>query len=310
MELRERRVALIVRDFCEAYTTSERIGTHLRAGDLDFARVERLVGESEQSTLYRLKEECHALFRVDAHAGESQSELHAEELFDLAVGALFHEAMRFRESYYMTTAYGPRLDRMLAEGKAAGPLVAGFQRLFEAGHRRMLESHVETRALLRETREQLRILLRQASRGGVLARSLVEHRARTEQVFEVPLPELLGEVFGSAEIGYRLAVESLVQHGHYAQASALLDRDDVCAGRGWEGAKAYVEGLDRYYGGEPAEAAERLGRWLESGAPGSESWAERARCVLERIASAANGDTRLRDRAATLADRLRTEYRS
>ena len=34
MELRERRVAQIVRDFFEAYMLSDRIGEHLRAGDL------------------------------------------------------------------------------------------------------------------------------------------------------------------------------------------------------------------------------------------------------------------------------------
>ncbi len=65
MDHRERRVAQIVRDFLEAYQLSAEIHEALAQGGLDFARVARLVGDSEESALYRLKEECHALFRLD-----------------------------------------------------------------------------------------------------------------------------------------------------------------------------------------------------------------------------------------------------
>jgi len=305
MEIRERRVAQIVRDFFEAHALTERVGTHLRAGDLDFPHVNRLVAEGEHSTLYRLKEECHALFRQDLDAGQAPGELHAEELFDLAVGALFHEAMRFRESYYLTTMYGPRLDRMIREGTASGSLATAFRRVFESGHRRMLESFAETLELLRETREQLRTVLRHLPRGGVLARCLVENRTRTEEVFGVELPQLLEELFGSAAAGYALALESLVEHGHFVQALALLQREDVRECNGWGGAESFVEALDHYYGGELDAAVDLLARWHELGAPGAAAWVERARAVLEGI-SAGNGhaSASLRRRAQRLARRL------
>ena len=104
MDIRERHVAKVVRDFLGAYILSNRIRARLESGDLDFDWVKRLVGDGEESALYRLKEECHALFRQDE--GRSTTELHAGELFDLAAAALFHEGMKFRESYYMTTTYG------------------------------------------------------------------------------------------------------------------------------------------------------------------------------------------------------------
>ena len=205
MERRERRVAQILREFLEAYCLSEQVGLRLRDGELDFALVDRLVGEHEESALFRLKEACHVLFRFDED--RTPAELQAEELFDLAVGALFHEAMKFREGYYVTTSYGPRLDRMMAEGSAAGPLAEAFLNVIDAGRQRMLESEVETTELFDETRDQLLILLRQMASGAV-ARSLVEEPDRTEQVFGGKLEKLLESIFDSVPEAYRLASAS------------------------------------------------------------------------------------------------------
>ena len=172
LEWRERRVAQILRDLMEAYELSAQVGASLRAGDLDFGPVRRLVGESEDSALYRLKEECHALFRLSRQG--SETELNAEELFDLAVGALFHEAMKFREGFYLTTTYGPRLERLMQKESARGPLVEAFSNVIDAGRQRMFESEVEMAELFDETRDQLVILLQQQPRSGAVARCLVE----------------------------------------------------------------------------------------------------------------------------------------
>ena len=196
MELRERRLAQIVRDFMEGYVLSQEVGRELRAGRLAFGTVARLVGDAEDSALFRLKEECHALFRLDD--ARPRTEVQAEELFDLAVGALFHETMKFREGFYLTDTYGPRLQRMMAEGSASGPLADAFWRVFEGGSRRMLESEAEAEQLFRETRDQLLIVLRQLAASGAVARSLVEDATRSEQVFGMPLARLLADIYGSA----------------------------------------------------------------------------------------------------------------
>jgi hypothetical protein len=280
LEFRERRIAQIVRDFMEAYELSNEIGERLHAGDLRFTSVERLVGEGEESTLYRLKEQCHALFRLSG--ARSRTELQAEQLFDLAVGALFHEAMRFRESFYLTTTYGPRLEEIMGDDTASAPLVAAFRRMFEAGRRRMVEAQAEMQDLLRETRDKLLTLVRQMPASGAVARSLVENPELTTEVLGVPLDQLLADVYGSDGEGYRLAVENLVGGGHYIEAAQLLDSGE--SGSAWQMASQFAHGMAAYYAGDPAGAVDWLGTWVEDGAVGAAEWRDQACRVLRNIA--------------------------
>ncbi len=306
MEWRERRVAQIVRDFMEAYVLSAEIGAHLRAGDLDFAWVSRLVGESEESALYRLKEETHALFRFDVES--SESELQAEELFDLAVGALFHEAMKFREGFYLTTSYGPRLDRIVEVGTPSRPLVKAFRRVFKAGRRRMLEAQVETQELFRETRDQLLILLRQLPESGAVSRSLVEDPARTGTVFGVELDTLLAQLYGSNDKGYRLAIENLLEGGHYQEAAELLELCGPRADAFYAAADLFARGMERYYSGDLAAALGLLSDWIGVEAGGPPLWHERARRVLNVIVDPTRASTPpIEARARKLMTALRPE---
>jgi hypothetical protein len=287
----------------EAYVVSERLGGRLRAGTLDFRFVEKLVGESEESTLYRLKEECHALFRFGG--ADTPTEVQAEELFDLAVGALFHEAMKFRESFYVTTIYGPRLERALASGTPPGPLVAAFRRAFEAGRRRMLEAQSETRDLFRETRAQLVALLRELPPSGAVARSLVEDPDRATEVFGSDLDPLLGELYGSPDEGVRLALANLVESGHYARAADLLARGSGAA-NGLVGVLPFARGMERYYAGDLPAALDALESWIEAGAPGEAEWRARAkRALTAAAAGCVPAAASAQARAAALVERLR-----
>jgi hypothetical protein len=303
VELRERRLAQIVRDFMEAFVLSLEIGRRLREADLEYDLVKQLVGEEEGAILLRLKEECHALFRVDAE--RPLTEVQAEELFDLAVGALFHESMKFREGYYLTTRYGPRLQRMMAEGWASGSLAEVFWRVFEAGRRRMLESEAEVDDLFRETRDQLLIVLRQIPESGAVARSLVENPERTQQVFGVSLTALLGDVYGSAARGLELAVESLIQNGHYAEAEALLAHPEARSSNICLAAEPYARGMACYYGGEGRAAVDLLSAWAETKDACPAAWRERAGNALRALAAgSAAADPRLAEAARHAADAL------
>ena len=308
MDLRERRMAQIIRDFMEAYVLTSRISGRLRNEDLEFSWIERLVGEVEDSALYRLKEECHALFRLDG--GRSRVELQAEELFDLAVGALFHEGMKFRESYYLTTAYGPRLERMMAEGSASGPLAEAFRRVFDVGRRRMLESESEVADLFRETRDQLLILMRQMPSSGAVARSLVEDPERTETVFGMLLSTLLEQIYGSSYHGLKLAVGSLIENGHFAEAAGLLTREELGTDDYSQGARVFAQGMARFYAGEPQAALDALRQWISQGARGEPRWHDYARRVLDSLASNPEGlDPALESGAVALAEALTQQSR-
>ena len=277
----ERLIAQIVRDFMTAYRLARRVGTELQEGTLEFSTVDRLVGDSPRSVLYRLKEDCHALFREPA--AQAGGAPRAEELFDLAVGALFHEAMKFRESYYLFTAYGPRARRRVEEA-SAGPLAERFQRLFDAGYKRMLESESEMEELFRETREQLRVLLREWADAGEIARSLLAEPRQTEAVFSLALSDLLSELYGSVPRAYALAILSLLRSGHYREAADLLDRPGVSPEELPGVSPDLVRGLATYYGGDPCGALRRLGAWVRRGGDGEPEIRARARALLGLIA--------------------------
>ena len=306
MELRERRLAQIVRDFMEAFVLARTLGEDLRAGRLSFQTVTRLVGDAEDSALYRLKEECHALFRLDV--SRPRAEVQAEELFDLAVGALFHETMKFREGFYLTDSYGPRLQRMMAEGSATGPLAEAFWRVVEAGRRRMLESEAEAEGLFSETRDQLLIVLRQLGASGSVARSLVEDPSRAQQVFGLPLAELLAEIYGSAARGYQLAIDSLIQNGHFAEAAAVLDHPDARVAGVVDGALDFARGMASYYAGDSLAAVDSLARWRKADVSSPAPWRRSAARVLVALAQSVEiADQKLAKHATALAGELSAE---
>lgn len=309
MELRERRLAQIVRDFMEAFVLARSLGEDLRAGRLSFQTVTRLVGDAEDSALYRLKEECHALFRLDA--SRPRTELQAEEFFDLAVGALFHETMKFREGFYLTDSYGPRLQRMMADGSATGPLADTFWRVVEAGRRRMLESESEAESLFSETRDQLLIVLRQLEASGSVARSLVEDPDRAQQVFGLPLAHLLTDIYGSAQRGYQLAIDSLIENGHFAEAAAILDHPDARAAGVVDGALDFARGMASYYAGDSLVAVDSLARWSKESDDSPAAWRRSAARVLVALAESVElTDQRLAKHAAAIARDLKAERSS
>src|SRR5215831_5009120 len=86
-----------------------------------FEEVQALAGDTESSALFRLKERCHALFR----AGELGGDLPRVALFDLAVGSLFHEAMKLRENLYQLQVYAPKVEAARSQAEP------GSEELFE-----------------------------------------------------------------------------------------------------------------------------------------------------------------------------------
>ena len=82
----------------------------------DRDEVKALAGDDDGCCLFRLKERCHALFRPRETG--SRVRMRREALFDLAVGALFHESMKFRENLYQREVYGPRMRALRSDADA------------------------------------------------------------------------------------------------------------------------------------------------------------------------------------------------
>ncbi len=299
------RVVDIVRDFLEAHRLLGQIAERYRAGALRFEEVQELVRETEASVLYRLKERCHALYR--AAPGSDAPEIGHGALFDLAVGSLFHEAMKFRENFYQRSAYGPQVRALRDAGVSdASGLIAEFEKILEESAARLDESLSETAILLRRTVAQFRVLLREESRNGHLARFLVNHGDEVAQVLGVSRGALLAELHGSVGQAYARAGFSFLEGGFFADAHGALTQavkhgEQLSA---MQHLLAYAEGMQAYLEGRYGDFVERMSGWLEAAPEANEaSLVPLAASALARVGQLTGSKGELAQRASALAER-------
>jgi hypothetical protein len=294
----------IVRDFLVAHRLLRGVAARLRNGELGFPDVQGLVGDDDGAVLYRLKERCHALFRGRGGG------IGAEELFDLAVGSLFHEAMKFRECFYQRDAYGPKVRALrIASVPDAAGLLPEFERILEAASVRLEEALHEAERLLMQTSGQFRILLRAHVHNGLVTRFLVEHRALVEEAFGSPLDEVLADLHGTPGRAWARAARSYLHSGFFAEAAHALSEAERRGEGGADTAhlRAYAEGMQAYLEGRYGDAVERLTAWADTGArEGEEGLARLARAALSRVGQLVDPEREggTAARAAALAERL------
>ena len=241
----------IVRDYLEVHHALGGIFAHYRRGALRFEEVQTLFSDDERSPLFRLKERCHALFRTGADSGGL--DWHREMLFDLAVGSLFHEAMKFRESFYQREVYGPRVRALREEaGEEAEALFREFEKILAMVSVRLEEGLAETEELLARTAEQLVVLIRQHRSNGHLARFLIERGGEIETVFAQELDALLTTIYGAPAEGFILAGRSYMKTGYYEESERALGQAISRGGdrRELEPARSYARGMAAYLRGD------------------------------------------------------------
>jgi tetratricopeptide (TPR) repeat protein len=298
----------IARDFVVAHRLTRRLLHRYRAGKLRFEEVKELVGDSEDSVLFRLKERCHVLFREAA--GAIGVRMRREALFDLAVGSLFHEAMKFRENFYQRAVYGPKVRELRTQtGQDADELFREFEKILDAASVRLDEALQETEALLAQTLGQFRLLLEAHRSNGLVARYLIENAGLAEEVFGQDLDSLLTEVYGSPAQAYTLAVLSYLRSGYFAEGRLLLDRAIAHTGERADLLRfvAYAEGMAAYLDGRYPEAVESLTRWLDAGPTAIEgSFAELAGAAMARVPHLVDEEERrtVGEAASRLAERI------
>lgn len=252
----------ILREFLAVDVALRRLVARYRADELSWEEVRDLVTDTEGSPLYRLKERSHTLFR--AENGDASDIRHREVLFDLAIGSLFHEAMKFRENFYQREVYGPRVRALRKEaGAEAVALFAEFEKILGTGSVRLEESVIETHALLERCREQLIDLLAQHGANGYVARHLIEQREVAEGVFGRELDAVFGELFGDAASAWAEAGRSYVVSGYFAEGRKALEG---AVSRGSDGEEidawiAYADGMAAYMRGDYAASVAQLGQW-------------------------------------------------
>jgi tetratricopeptide (TPR) repeat protein len=296
----------ITREFLLAHHELRRLFQRHRAGEMRWEEVHRLVGDDEVSVLFRLKERSHALFR----SGELGADLSRVALFDLAVGSLFHEAMKLRENFYQLEIYAPKVEAARAEAEAGTEeLFEEFARILAASRERLEEAFVESEALLEQTRRQFRVLIATHNRNGFVTRYLLENASLVEEVLGESLDELFAAVHGRAAAGYALAARSYLESGYFDEARRAL-AEALARNPGDETlrrAAAYADGMSAYLQGRYEDALGQLERWAASDAtPEDAPFRELAFAAVSRLGQLVEGEQQesLAERAGILARQL------
>jgi hypothetical protein len=304
----ESDLVYIVRDFLIAHRMFREVTDRYWSGDLRFEQVQALVGDSENSVLFRLKERCHALFREGVAGGPVR--VRPEALFDLAVGALFHEAMKFRESLYQRDVYGPKVRALrTAAEPEVGLLFREFERIFDGVRARLDESVQETEILLLQTAAQFRILLEAHAANGFVTRYLIEHGELVDEVFPDGLDALLEQIHGSPGIAFARAAHSYLESGFFEEGRrALLEAIERDGSREQlSRLLAYAEGMQAYLDGRYRESLESLSKWVDAAPPREEErFADLALAAVSRLGQLVDKESAedLRAGAAALCKRI------
>lgn len=275
----------LLREFLAGYTAFmelfARYGTH----DIPFAKMRELVGDDEGAVLFRMKEKSHALFRTDEFASEV---VRHEALFDLALGSLFHEAMKLRESLYQREVYGPRVALLReAADEATEALIVEFDRILGKSVARQGEVVAEVRVLLSQTRDQLRRLLLERSGDRRVTRCLLSRKEQVDAVFPEGLSGLLRAMHGNAVTGLIEGARALLESAYYLEALDTLRsaRAEPEAPVGEiRQLELYAEGMQAVLDGRYARSIETLSAWADlDGHAQEREFARLAASVLGRL---------------------------
>ena len=298
----------IVREFLAAHGLLHSVSERYRAGALAFDEVGELVGDDERSVLFRLKERCHVLFRGERR----ESEIGPAALFDLAVGSLFHEAMKFRENFYQRSAYGPKVRALRrAAVRDESGLLAEFEKLIGAAGVRIDESLQELDTLLGQTTAQFRILLAAHAEDGALARVVAVRSQELAAVLGTSQQALLAELYGGAAEAWSRAARSFLQSGFFSEARSAFEQA-ARQGQPLSGDARlllFAEGMAAYLEGRYGDTVARLGEWFATAStalsPREKALARQAASALSRVGALAGNGSPEATEAARCLERLR-----
>src|SRR5688572_27199987 len=299
------RILEILRDFVEVDRLVRGLARRHRAHGLRFPELAALIRDDESSVLFRLKERTHAVFR--GPGGVVRGSTHREALFDLAVGSLFHEAMKLRENLYQREVYGPRVRALQSEaGEESKALFDEFEKMLGAVDQRLDEGVRELETLAQPTAEQLRLLIAERNDDGAV-RFVIERPDEVEAVFGLPLDSLLEEMYGTVARGFESAGRAYLSSGAFEAARDCFARalEQSEADPAIQRLLAYANGIHAYISREYASSVRHLAVWAEHGVP-EPPLVALARDAVSSIVQLADGDDRkqIASEAAALLDRL------
>jgi hypothetical protein len=275
----------LLREFLTAHAELCGLFAKYTEEQLPFPPIRALVGDDDRAVLYRLKEKSHALYRSHGIATKA---VRREALFDLAVGSLFHEAMKLRETLYQREVYAPRVALLReAADEESDALFAEFDRILDNSVSRLGEVVSEVRALLVQTRDQLRRLLVERSGDRVVTRCLLSHREKVDATFPEGFAGVLQAMHGDTVTGLVEGARALLESAYFIEAAAALreaGQDPKAPHEELEQLGLYADGMQAFLDGNYAKSIALLEAWANLGAHDDErEFARLAASVLGRL---------------------------
>ena len=222
---RDRKILEIVRGLLLSEVAFQEISKKYKEGRLRFSDIGNWVDDKGQSLLYNMKEQCHAIFRHN-----ETGHFHKKEwLLDLAIGSIFHEAMKLRENIYQIEVYRPKyLQYKSKVGKSTyeRSYLQQFERIISKAEQGVAEGMEETRSLFRDAMAQLVDFFKESAENRYLVRFLLENQPLLQKVYG---PKRAKDIFHIMfEKGfldaYSLAGRSYLESEHYDLSSLYFSK--------------------------------------------------------------------------------------
>ena len=297
----------LLREYLSAHADLGAIFEQYADDKIPFAAIRALVGDDDRAVLYRLKEKSHALFRSHGIATRA---VRREALFDLAVGSLFHETMKLRETLYQREVYAPRVASLReAADEESDALFAEFDRILDKSVSRLSEVVSEVSALLTQTRDQLRRLLVERFRDRSVTRCLLSRRAQVDATFPEGFLGLLEAIHGDAVTGLIEGARALLESAYFIDAATALaevGRDPAAPHAEIEQLGLYANGMQAFLDGDYAKSLSSLEDWADIGAS-EPDFARLAAAAIGRLGHLVEGEeggVKIAERADRLHARL------
>jgi tetratricopeptide (TPR) repeat protein len=227
IENRNRNLLEMVRRLLLAEVAFQEIFEKYKKGKLRFSDIGNWVDDKGQSLLYNLKEQSHSFFR----SGGKEPVHRNEWLLDLAIGSIFHEAMKLKENIYQMEVYRPRYLQFKSKmGKASYEYernyLQQFERIISRAEQGVQEGMEQTQSFFKDALEQLIDFFKKKSANPYLVRFLLEHQPLLQGVYGGrKAKEIFHLMFKKGLLeAYSLAGRSYLQSGHYDLASLYFSK--------------------------------------------------------------------------------------
>jgi tetratricopeptide (TPR) repeat protein len=312
---RERKILEMVRELLLSEAAFKEVYEKYKAGHLRFSDVGNWVDDKGQSILYKLKEQCHSVFR---HMGKGPVYKN-EWLLDLAIGSIFHEAMKLRENIYQIEVYRPKyLQYKLKVGETSyeKDYLQQFERIISRAEQGVSDSMEETRSLFKDAMEQLIDFFKKNVKNDYLPRFLLENQTLLQRVYGLKrVKEIFNTIFKKGFIeAYQLAGQSYLRSEHYDLASHYFSKALKMdpRHRDLQFLLNFSQGMDAYYNNVFPRALSHFEKLLHSRSnrKGEKEYLKKAEGACHNISLELEEGKKPKDarKASFLADQIKKCY--